>query len=278
MDARKSLSSVCTPDAHGITRLTITDSLLDGWVTFTCQPSLVHVDIAGPLFLRLEIGEQLAWLASTCRKGMSPDQLTSISAIVLQPSSKRVTGSGTTVNIGFAFEGFAQDALSADDRCWLKLFRNCCIANGVSVNARQEEEKGLEIPFSLMATLGGFDRVAEYAGQLVLKGFETLFVPMKKGGGSIIWHLITKPNGRRISYNAMYTLPGQPEATVCMQDLYDSRHFLGWVSNASQHTGISTVFPAYRLLEADKYRQGPKTACMTWTTRSSWNHQGKVLY
>jgi len=230
------------------------------------------------MFLRLEIGEQLAWLASICRKGLSPDQLTSISAIVLQPSSKLVIGSGTTVNINFAFEEFAQHALSADDRCWLKLFRNCCIANGVSVNTRQEEQKGLEIPFSLMATLGGFDRVADYADQLMLKGFETLFVPMKKSGGSIIWHLITKPNGRRISYNAMYALAAPPDATVCMQDLFDSRHFLGWVSNASQHTGIPTAFSASHLIGADKYRQGLKTACMTWTTRSFWNHQDRVLY
>ena len=102
---------------------------------------------------------------------------------------------------------------------------------------REEEEKGLELPFSLMATLGGFDRVANYAGQLVLKAFETLFVPIKKRGKSIVWHLITKPNGRRISYNAMYALPEPPDSTVCMQDLYDARHFLGWVSNASQHAG-----------------------------------------
>jgi hypothetical protein len=100
---------------------------------------------------------------------------------------------------------------------------------------------GLEISFSLMAMLGGFDRVAEYAGQLVMKGFETLFVPMKKIDKSITWHLITKPNGRRISYNAMYELSEPPDPTVCMQDLSHSRHFLGWVSNASQHTGTHVL-------------------------------------
>lgn len=254
MGMKRSISSVCTRHAFEMHRLTITDSLLDGRVTFTRLSSLVHVDIAGPMFLRLEIGEQLTWLASICRKNMSPDQLTSVSAIVSQAGSKGVLGGNTTVNINFAVKKFVQNAHSADDQCWLKLFRNCCIANGVSVNIRQEEEKGLEIPFSMMATLGGFDRVADYAGQLVLKGFETLFVPMRKSGGSIIWHLITKPNGRRISYNAMYALPGQPDATVCMQDLYDSRHFLGWVSNASQHTGIPAALLDYHLLEVDKCR------------------------
>lgn len=193
------------------------------------------------MFLTLEVGEQFAWLASICRKGLFPDQLTLVKPIISTAGGKRVLGSGTTLNISFAAEKFVQDAHSADDHCWLKLFRNCCIANGVSANNREEEEKGLELPFSLMATLGGFDRVAEYAGQLVLKGFETLFVPMKKRGESIVWHLITKPNGRRISYNAMYALPEPPDSTVCLQDLYDSRHFLGWVSNVSQHTGIYVI-------------------------------------
>lgn len=189
------------------------------------------------MFLTLEIGEQLAWLASICRQGLFPDQLTLVKPVVSTAGGKRVLGSGTILNISFASEKFLQDAHSAEDHCWLKLFRNCCIANGVSVKTREEEEKGLELSFSLMAKLGGFDRVADYAGQLVMKGFETLFVPIKKTGGSIIWHLITKPNGRRISYNAMYALPESPDSAVCMQDLSHSRHFLGWVSNASQHTG-----------------------------------------
>lgn len=219
-------------------RLTAIGTLPNGEVTLTRQSSLVHVDVAGPMFLGLDIGEQIAWLASVCRKGLFPDQLTSVRPILWTAGSKSVPAGGT-LNISFASKKFVHDAHSVDGRCWLKLFLNCCIADGVSVSTRQEDEKGLEMPFSLIATLGGFDRVADYAGQLVLKGFETLFVPMKKSGGSIIWHLVTKPNGRRISYNAMYALPGQPDATVCMQDLYNSRHFLGWVSSASQHTGIA---------------------------------------
>lgn len=193
------------------------------------------------MFLALEIGEQLAWLASICRKGMFPDQLTSVRPILSFAGKQGASGSDNTLSISFASAKFVQNARPIDDSCWLKLFRNCCVAEGVFVNPRQEEEMGLEISFSLMAMLGGFDRVAEYAGQLVMKGFETLFVPMKKIDRSITWHLITKPNGRRISYNAMYELSEPPDPTVCMQDLSHSRHFLGWVSNASQHTGTHVL-------------------------------------
>lgn len=143
----------------------------------------------------------------------------------------------TTVDIRFHYERFVHDTHSVADLCWLKLFHNCCIADGVPVNARHMGEQGLELPLDLMATLGGFDRVANYAGQLVLKGFETLFVPVRKSKGSLVWHLITKPNDHRISYNAMYALSDQADPAVCIQDLYDSRHFLGWVSKASQHAG-----------------------------------------
>jgi hypothetical protein len=218
-------------------RLIVAGSLLDGEITLTQRSSHVHAVIAGPMFLTMEIGEQLAWLGSICRKGLFLDEPTLVRPIISQSGSKGALGIGIALDIGFEYSTIVQHTGSIDDCCWLKLFHNCCIADGVSVSTRQEEEKGLELPFSLMATLGGFDRVANYAGQLVLKGFEALFVPMRKSGGSIVWHLLTKPNGRRISYNAMYALSKQPDTTVCMQDLYDSRHFLGWVSNASQHAG-----------------------------------------
>ncbi|GAB7326961.1 hypothetical protein MBLNU13_g10914t3 [Cladosporium sp. NU13] len=211
--------------------------LLDGEVTLTQKSSIVRVNIAGPVLLIMEIGEQLAWLASVCRKGMFPDHLTLVRPDISHTKAGDMHKGTVTVNISFTFEKLENDTRATSNLCWLKLFRNCCIADGVSVNTRQEGEEGLELPFSMMATLGGFDRVANYAGQLVLKGFETLFVPVRKSGESLVWHLITKPNGRRISYNAMYTLSDQADPTVCMQDLYDSRHFLGWVSNASQHTG-----------------------------------------
>ena len=185
----------------------------------------------------MEIGEQLAWLACVCRKCLFGDQLALVRPILSRTGGKGVLKEGASLNISFATEKFVEDTRSVADNCWLKLFHNCCIADGVTVNTRPEDEKGLELSFSLMATLGGFDRVANYAGQLVLKGFETLFVPMKRSGGSIIWHLITKPNGRRISYNAMYELAEPADPGVCVQDLYVSRHFLGWVSNASQHAG-----------------------------------------
>jgi hypothetical protein len=120
------------------------------------------------MLLILEIGEQVAWLASVCRKGLFLDQLTLVRPDISYTRADDTRKGTITVNISFTSEQFANDSRSVANLCWLKLFRDCCIADGVSVNTRQEEEEGLELPFSLMATLGGFDRVANYAGQLVL--------------------------------------------------------------------------------------------------------------
>jgi hypothetical protein len=207
---------------------------------FVRQTRTLHVEITGEHFLMMDIGEQLAWLGSICRKGHFVQNPT---IVIPRTSTARDDGmleDSSTLSIKFEIEECVRESYFATNNCWLDLFRNGCIASGALVNPRREGEKGLELPLSLMATLGGFDRVANYAGQLVLKGFETLFVPMKKSGGSIVWHLVTKGNGRRVSYNAMYALPEQPDPTVCMQDLYDSRHFLGWTSNASQHAGTQS--------------------------------------
>jgi hypothetical protein len=206
-------------------------------VVFVRQLQNLDVEITGQPFLMMDIGEQLAWLGSICRKGHFVQNPTIVIPRTSQARDDGMLEDSSTLSIKFEIEECVRESHFVTHNCWLDLFRNGCIAGSALVRRRREGEKGLELPLSLMATLGGFDRVANYAGQLVLKGFETLFVPMKKSGGSIVWHLLTKPNGRRISYNAMYELSEQPDPMVCIQDLYDSRHFLGWVSNASQHAG-----------------------------------------
>ena len=88
-----------------------------------------------------------------------------------------------------------------------------------------------------MAQLGGAHRATYWGGQLVLKGFETLFVPVKKNDACISWHLVTKVNHRRVSYNSAEELNHSLEHPVHAGDLLDCRHFLGWVPEASQHAG-----------------------------------------
>lgn len=203
-------------------------------MALTALKSSMQVEIEGPLLFLIEIVEQLSWLGCICRVGPDPDEMQ-----LMNPAITQISCESTVVGqVAFEMTFTAGDLLRRVDtgHCWQKLFKNGCIACGMPISTREEEE-GIAIPFAMMAKLGGFDRVAEYFGQLVLKGFETLHVPVKKTDTSIVWHLLTEPNGQRISYNAIGQLAGVSDRSVCTQDLYNCKHYLGWASEVSQHAG-----------------------------------------
>jgi hypothetical protein len=216
---------------------------VDGEVSISSHSSYLDVHVTGSIFLKLEIGEQLAWLGCVCRMGSFADRLTSVTPTVLRlpqtvalpaTSSERLSPL-ISFDIRFALNPIKH---INDGTCWGKLFRNMCVAEDFPISLRRGEKLGLELPFDMMAQLGGAHRVAYWNGRLVLKGFETLFVPVKKDGACISWHLVTKANCRRISFNAAGDLGEGCEQQVFVEDLLSSRHFLGWVPRASQHAGM----------------------------------------
>lgn len=196
----------------------------------------------------IEVGEQLAWLGCVCRTGKSPDELTLVRPIVSlagfanqfktwkhQTTFSDQPGPCVAFNITFQPNEYTEDHRTKDGMCWRKLFRGICVADGFPVSTRRGEEPGLELPFDMMAKLGGAHRATYWNGRLVLKGFETLFVPVKKAGTCISWHLVTKSNHRRVSYNSAEEIGQDGKEQVFVGDLLDCRHFLGWVGVASQH-------------------------------------------
>lgn len=113
----------------------------------------------------------------------------------------------------------------------------------------------------MMAQLGGAHRATYWNGQLVLKGFETLFVPVKKADTCIVWHLVTKSNRRRVSYNSAEKFGQKCEQPVYVGDLLEYRHFLGWVGSASQHAG--ELFENVVNYSPTDATQAPKMEVMT---------------
>ena len=188
------------------------------------------------MFVIIEIGEQLAWLGSACRVAESTTRQELVRPKVLLKTSENSPQGHAIFDVIF-IKTETNETPEDLGQCWRRLFRNICIAEGFPVNIRLGKEQGLEMPFGMMTVLGGADRVTNYAGQLLLKGFETLFVPVQKTSSSVIWHLLTKRNGRRISYNACFQHSIIADRSTDMSCLFKSRHFLGWVSDASQHAG-----------------------------------------
>lgn len=115
------------------------------------------------------------------------------------------------------------------------------MAEGFPVRRRSnaDVERGLEIPLDIMVALSDANKVTMYHGQLMIKGPDALFVPIKRTNPSIAWHLFVaspdaKAKDRRISYNAW---EGEGERNVDRASLFACRHFLGWTDTASQHAG-----------------------------------------
>jgi hypothetical protein len=217
---------------------------------FISDDSHLCLDVTGPVFLMIEVGEQLAWLGCICRTSLSSDELTLMRPIVSLvgfanrfETSKHPTvfsdlpGPCIAFNITFRSNKPTDDDHAKDGMCWRKLFRGICVADGFPVSTRHGEEPGLELPFDMMAQLGGAHRATYWNDRLVLKGFETLFVPVKKADACITWHLVTKFDHRRVSYNSAAEIGQDCEEQMFVGDLLDCRHFLGWVGNASQHAG-----------------------------------------
>ena len=96
---------------------------------------------------------------------------------------------------------FQSEVLHPDeDPCWLPLFCGVSIARGFPIPPRQDE-MGLEIPLEIMAGIAGVRHAVEYEGGVIMKGFSNMFVPIKRSGDRVQWHLVSSANCEtRLSY------------------------------------------------------------------------------
>jgi hypothetical protein len=76
-----------------------------------------------------------------------------------------------------------------EDSCWHDLFINPVIAYHFPILCRGGE-LGLEISIPMMAALGGVTRAAEFESGLLLEGFSSAFVPLRRSVDSIQWQFI----------------------------------------------------------------------------------------
>jgi hypothetical protein len=148
--------------------------------------------------------------------------------------------------------GFKREKINPKERaglgtCWHKVFKNPVIVRGFPILARNNDERGLEIPLNIMATLGGADRTTIFGDQLLIKGHATMFVPTKRVQNSVLWHFIHNENEERISFAAAKTRC-PTRATTDVVDyscLMTSRSFLGWASSVQLCTGTPNILIAF---------------------------------
>ena len=190
------------------------------------------ITVVGTTSSLVEITEILAWLGAACRASLVDDRVQYCTPLV---SSK----SGTLPNLRVSYEFTEIEQASEREQtaaCWHQLFRNPTIVKGYPVAARKSNEKGLEIPLSIMTNLGYAPWAVRFERTMFLKGFSSLFAPMRRIGNSILWHFMANADGRRMSYNQ--GLSAGPALDSLEWSCLDAcRHFVGWAPQVQIFTG-----------------------------------------
>ena len=192
----------------------------------------------------IEVAEILAWLGAACRASPNEDEISYCRPHLVPETSNRDPACRLTYE--FSKIGDQSKAVAGNGECWHHLFRNPTIAQGYPIPTRNSEEKGLEVSLNIMSVLGSTPWAIQFDRTLFLKGFSSLFAPMKRIGSSILWHFIANKDGRRISYNQGLSLSPAAD-TIDWSALEVSRHFVGWTPSVDIFTGTLTYIPTFAL-------------------------------
>lgn len=189
---------------------------------------------------------------------------------------------------GFEFDTVESSIVHSSGQCWHNMFNNAVVVKGYPILSRAEAGTGMEVSLNVMAGLARADRLDQFGGATLIKGFSSLLIPMKKSEDSIIWHLIYNSDGSRISYlNKILSHVG-PVTTL---DVGNFRHILGWCAEAQFYAGknihslLSTdrlLMQSYRVRSSQLHRRcvrahkATRGRCSCRSIRVSWErHCGR---
>jgi hypothetical protein len=209
----------------------IADKLKNLQVKFEMIGDYLVTRASGLPTLLVDLGEQLAWLGAACCASSLPDDLEyreAMASITLDDP--------TSLNILYRNHMLGP---RGSESCWRSLFRNTCIASGFPVRKRCGSEPGLELDPEMMITLGQTDLITAFDGIFMLKGFSSVFVPMKRTKSSIYWHFVHTEKGSYIPYSTAHEscLGDDAFSGGDIRWMASLRHFVGWASDAEVCAG-----------------------------------------
>ncbi|KAL6904704.1 hypothetical protein GGI43DRAFT_287411 [Trichoderma evansii] len=198
------------------------------------QGSKFKLEVIGTAESIADIGEQLAWLGSALRSSPYETGVTVVGAFVsgmgTNSTSGITEGQPPTFfcNISFNLDVVDNTGEILNGQCWHQLFRNPVIVKGYHIPRRPMSDMGLEISLDTMANLAGTHYINNFHNKIFIKGFSAMLVPTRHSDNILLWHLLCKKNGDRVSY-----LDGKDihADDINLHDLETSRHILGWSSN-----------------------------------------------
>jgi hypothetical protein len=212
---------------------------------YTNNPSSCVVTAKGSVDFVSEIGEQLAWLASTLRSSpISTGVLActpSLSRLRIHDEDKNVLSVAMAASCRISFDmAVAQDIIThSPGFCWANLFRNPLLVTGYPIRRRANADTGLELSLSMMAALVQSRQMTDFGERLVLKGFCSLLVATAAVADAVVWHLLFNPIGERISYcdSRLENIDYGMAQGLMLRDLESRRHIVGWCSEIKDYPG-----------------------------------------
>ncbi|KAK0129528.1 hypothetical protein ONS96_000093 [Cadophora gregata f. sp. sojae] len=218
-------SVLASPEIQGRADINYDCSVIVSMTT----PNVVEVQATGSLDDVVAITQIFAWLGAAVRKSATPK--VQYSECIL-----------TSLSEGSFDMDFVQAPLAEPEKmCWFSLFANPVIAKGFPIPPRTSCDLGIEIPLEMMAFLIGAEHAVEHGCGLVIKGFSSVLIPVKRCNNSVQWHLVSKPNGTRMKYSDISDAMRLSLRELDQDSLGQTRAFLGWWRHSESYLGTRNV-------------------------------------
>ncbi|OAL47683.1 hypothetical protein IQ07DRAFT_125417 [Pyrenochaeta sp. DS3sAY3a] len=183
--------------------------------------------------LKVDLAQQLAWLASVLSTSPSP------LVAYAKPSIRYISASSSFL-ISVQHSPLYT---SSETSCWLPLFTGAVIACGFPIAARGTEV-GLDIPLEILAAIVGVRHAVEFGGGVCLKGFSHMLVPVCKNEDRIQWHAVSNSDeNSRLTYaDGISQCKNRALLNeVSLEDAFKSRAIVGWCSVVNSQLGSTTA-------------------------------------
>ncbi|KAI0865823.1 hypothetical protein F4860DRAFT_460476 [Xylaria cubensis] len=202
------------------------------------QNGILKLLTKGPEAFVVDIIQQLCWLTTTFSTPPSSEK----GIVYCKSTVESIPDLTCPEPILKLDTSFMKLLVNEQNPCWLSIFANAVIAYGFPIPVRTNSI-GLEMSVKLMAAIVGARHAVTFDGGVVIKGFSSMFLPVKRTRDGIQWHYVANSDpDMQLSYDeGVKRCPKRsllPD--VDFTSLENARCFIGWNSLVEIRVGDDT--------------------------------------
>ncbi|KAK8123932.1 hypothetical protein PG999_003850 [Apiospora kogelbergensis] len=201
-----------------------------------------------------EVVAAFTWLCTAIRNSPKVDSNNSSTKSIHLSKAEIRTNSNNVMDLRITQEAVSpeqlRDLLHPDSTCWLPMFKSVVVAWQSDEDAFLEGGlPGLEIPFDMMVHLASAENYHQVDGGIVLLGFFTALVPIRRhpDSNTIQWHLESIGNDDLMQPCNLESIKGDWYKTTDISELANSRCVVGWFEQANIMLGTSSLVESNKL-------------------------------